>query len=633
MAFLLSAILLSPLIGAFLSGAALRAFKFSGFAATGAVGLSFVSALIYAVFYGFSSRQALAFPWFSVGDLSLSFSFIMDELSLLMTLLITGAGFLIHIYSLFYMSEDKAQPRYFSLLNLFVFMMLILVLASHLPLMFIGWEGVGLCSYCLIGFWFKDKKKVHAGWTAFIANRIGDAGFLLGMFVLFSEFGSLGFVEINQLFGQSFLESKPPEFLSRSALAGGLLFIGAMGKSASWPLHFWLPSAMAGPTPVSALIHSATMVTAGVYMLARLSHFYSALPGLLQIIAWVGAFSALFSALIACRQWNFKKILAYSTISQLAYMFIAVGAKAFSAGVFHLLTHGFFKALLFLCAGSVIHALRGQEDIRQMGGLKKSLPVTFVCFIIGALALVAIPPFSGFFSKDEILWSLFSSGNYALFGMAFFTGLLTAFYMARLAALVFFGESRFKEKPHKEGGAFMKIPLVTFAVLAVAGGALGIPHVLSELLPGHIPHLLHELLKGISPVEFKGPVWQEALLMALSAGAGLLALFAGFFYFLKAGGRSKKPLPHFILSPAQFLQEAFYVPFAVSQIAKGFNHLSKVLAERVEQGLFQKSFLSFRNGLFQLKDLLSRLQNGNLSFYALYFVLGLAGFMALIFIK
>lgn len=636
MTFLLGAILLSPLIGALLSGVVFRTFKFCGLVATGAVGFSFVFSLVYAAVYGFASQQMLAFSWFDVEDLNLSFSFVMDELSLLMTLLITGAGFLIHIYSVFYMSEDKAQGRYFSLLNLFVFMMLLLVMASHLPLMFVGWEGVGLCSYCLIGFWFKDKKKVHSGWTAFIANRIGDAGFLLGMFVLFSAFGTLEFFEINQLFNETSLDNKSSKLLSLGALAGGLLFIGAMGKSAVWPLHFWLPSAMAGPTPVSALIHSATMVTAGIYMLVRLSHFYSAFGGLLKTIAWIGAVGALLSALIACRQWNFKKVLAYSTISQLAYMFVAVGVKAFSAGVFHLLTHGFFKALLFLCAGSVIHALRGEEDIRQMGGLKKSLPVTFACFVIGTLALIAIPPFSGFFSKDEILWSLFSSGHYALFGVAFFTGLLTAFYMARLGALVFFGDSCFKGVPH-EGGVFMKTPLLVFSLLALVGGVLGIPHVLSDVLPGHIPHFLHELLRGFSPVVFKGPVLYEALLMGLSVTTVLLVFVGGFFYFIKTGPRPEATKQessfYWFSAPGRLLEEAFFVPLVVAQIATGFVSFASAVSQKVEEGVFQKSILFLRDRTLQFKNLLSQLQNGNLSFYALYFVLGLVGFMVLVFVK
>ena len=635
---LFSLILLSPLMGALLSFAGFRNRKLCGMAGTGGSGLAFLSALGYALIYGFARKQTPAFPWFEVGDLHLDFFFVMDELSLLMTLLITGAGFLIHIYSLFYMGGDKAWGRFFGLLNLFVFMMLTLVLAGHLPLMFIGWEGVGLCSYLLIGFWFKDKKKVHAGWTAFVANRIGDAGFLLGMFVLFSRFGVLEFSELNRLFSDGSPNENSSWLLSQGALAGFLLFVGAVGKSAQWPLHFWLPSAMAGPTPVSALIHSATMVTAGVYMLVRLSGFYSAFPGLLQGIAYIGAVGALLSALIACRQWNFKKILAYSTISQLAYMLTAVGVKAFSAGMFHLLTHGFFKALLFLCAGSVIHSLKGEEDIRRMGGLKKSLPVTFICFAVGALALIAMPPFSGFFSKDEILWSLFVSGHYSLFGMAFFTGLLTAFYMSRLTALSFFGKSRFQGTAH-EGGALMKIPLVLFSVLALLGGLLGIPHVLSDILPGHIPHILHELLKDISPASFKGPVLYELLCMLLSVGMGLLVFLAAFFYFLKASegigkGKSKtaKPSSPFFL-PGRLLEEAFFVPLAVSQTARGFSHFARGLSQYVEEGVFQKSVLFLRDGILRLKDLLSRLQNGNLSFYAFCFVLGLAAFMTLVFVK
>ena len=450
------------------------------------------------------------------------------------------------------MSEDQGFTRYFAYLNLFVFMMLILVLADNLPLLFVGWEGVGLCSYLLIGFWFKDEKKVQAGMTAFIVNRVGDACFLLGIFLLFFHFGTLNFSELNNLF--VFENSNTfSGLLSPGALGAFLLFLGATGKSAQLPLYFWLPEAMAGPTPVSALIHAATMVTAGVYMIVRLSGFYSAFPDLLLLIAWIGALTAFGSALIATRQWDLKKVLAYSTVSQLAYLFMALGVQAFSASIFHLLTHGFFKALLFLCAGSVIHALKGQQDIRFMGGLRKPMPITFFTYLIGALALMALPPFSGFFSKDEILWSLFSSGNYALFVMAFVTGLCTVFYMTRLTIFIFFGKENFKTKPH-ESGPLMTFPLIVLAFFALFSGFLGIPHLFSKLLASHPPHLLHELLKNVSPLSFEGSLLAESLIMILSTGAGMAMIVATGFYYLKTKKRGNAPVLW-----KKLLEEAFFV--------------------------------------------------------------------------
>ena len=358
-------LLFPPLIGFLLNAFRFKSpyKKLSGIIATSACGFSFLATLFYAFRFGFHKTTSFElFSWFHVGDLTLNFSFVIDSLSLLMCFLITGVGFLIHLYSFSYMFKDISFTRYFSYLNLFIFMMLILVLADNLPLLFVGWEGVGLCSYLLIGFWFKDSKKVAAGMLAFIVNRIGDACFLLGLFLLFFHLQTFQLSEINEMFKEApFII--PPGL----ALAPWLIFLGATGKSAQLPLYFWLPKAMAGPTPVSALIHAATMVTAGVYLLVRMSFFYTAFPEILEIIAWLGAFTALGAALMACQNNDFKGILAYSTISQLAYLFIAVGVQAFSASIFHLLTHGVFKALLFLCAGSVIHALNGEQNIKKWG--------------------------------------------------------------------------------------------------------------------------------------------------------------------------------------------------------------------------------------------------------------------------
>lgn len=619
--------ILPPLIGFFLN-----AFRFkssnknlSGIIGISACFISFLFFVFYSLFYGFKTQSFFILPWIKAGDLVLNFSFLIDPLSLLMCLLITGVGSLIHIYSLAYMSQDSGISRYFAYLNLFVFMMLILVLADNLPLLFVGWEGVGLCSYLLIGFWFKEKKNVQAGLTAFVVNRIGDACFLLGIFLLFFHFGTVQFSELNTLLA---LEQVPASGISPIALGGFLIFLGAAGKSAQIPLYFWLPEAMAGPTPVSALIHAATMVTAGVYLLVRLSAFYSAVPGLLLLIAWIGAITALCAALIAGRQWDIKKVLAYSTISQLAYLFMALGVKAFSASIFHLLTHGFFKALLFLCAGSVIHALNGEQDIRRMGGLKKSLPITFFTYLAGALALMAIPPFSGFFSKDEILWSLFASKNYALYFMAILTGLCTVFYMTRLTVLVFFGKQNFKGHPHKEI-SLMSFPLIFLAILSLFAGLMGIPHLFSDLLSSHPPHFLHELLKYLSPLSFKGPKILEAGLITLSTGAGLTVMISTGLYYLQK--KKENPIYPFW---KKLLEEAFFVQKGVTNYVQVFfGKISQQIFKQIEQGFLNQGIVFLNTQVFKLRAQFSYLQNGNLQSYAFYFSVGLTLLVFLIFLK
>lgn len=618
---MLLAFILPPLIGFAFN--ALR-FKSSNKKLSGRLGVSaclfsFFSVVFYVLSFGFSPSSHYLLPWFDSGSLSLNFSFLIDSLSLLMCLLITGVGSLIHIYSYFYMAKEEGFTPYFAYLNLFIFMMLLLVLADSLPLLFVGWEGVGLCSYLLISFWFKEKEKVEAGGLAFIVNRIGDACFLLGIFFLFFYLGTFNFSEINQLFKSGAYSSSSFLFL-----APLLIFLGATGKSAQIPLYFWLPKAMAGPTPVSALIHAATMVTAGIYLLVRMSFCFTAFPYVLEGIAWTGAATALGAALIACRSWDFKSVLAYSTISQLAYLFIAIGVKAFSAGFFHLLTHGFFKALLFLCAGSVIHALEGEQDIRKMGGLKKSLPVTYWTYMIGAFALMAVPPLSGFFSKDAILWSLFASQNYLLFFIAFFTGLLTCFYMTRLTALVFFGKQ--KIKPHKEM-AGLNFPLIVLALLAGLSGFLGIPHGISELLYFHPPHILHELLKDFSPQSFNGSIFQEFFVMILSAATGLSVIGLTFFFFLK-----NKAFP-FPSGLNQLLEQAFFVPKAVFHIQALFKKISLEAFKQIELGFFNTGINFLVLQVLSLKKLFSKLQNGNIQSYALYFTIGLTVSLVLIFLS
>ena len=513
-------LLFAPLLGFFIN-----AFRFkhparylSGYIASLSCLTSFVLSVFYFITYKGEAQNHSLFPWISLDSLQIHLSFSLDSLSLLMVLLITGVGSLIHIYSISYMQEDEGQTRYFAYLNLFVFNMLVLVLAKNLPVMFIGWEGVGLCSYLLIGFWFEDFKKVQAGMRAFITNRIGDAGFLLGMFVLFASLKTLDFTELNSLLKEN------PEATFSMTLAALFLFLGAVGKSAQIPLYFWLPKAMAGPTPVSALIHAATMVTAGIYMVARLFPLFESSSFALTSITWIACLTAFFSALVATKLWDFKRILAFSTCSQLAYMFMALGVKAVPEGMFHLLTHGFFKALLFLCAGSVIHSLHGEQDIRFMGGLKKHLPQTFLAYMIGALSLIAIPPFSGFFSKDEILFSLFATRNYGVWFFAILTSLLTTFYMTRLTCLVFLGKENLKVKPHRDPKSLW-IPLAILSVFAFLVGGLGISHIFSEFLPGHPPHFIKLWLHDFSFLSLAFSSKSEWILMLFSVSGSLITLF------------------------------------------------------------------------------------------------------------
>lgn len=463
------------------------------------------------------------FDWIRVGNLDISFSFLVDPLSALMLLIITGIGFLIHLYSIGYMNHDAGYGKFFAYLNLFIFFMLLLVLGSNYLIMFIGWEGVGLCSYLLIGFWYKNSSYASAAKKAFVMNRIGDLGFLIAVFAIIATFGSL---EFDVVFKQA---STFPIGDATLLLITLLLFVAATGKSAQIPLFTWLPDAMAGPTPVSALIHAATMVTAGIYMIVRSNILFTLSPVTMQIIAGIGVCTALVAAFIAITQNDIKKVLAYSTVSQLGYMFLGLGVGAFTGAFFHVLTHAFFKALLFLGAGSVIHAMSDEQDMRHMGGLKKSLPVTYLTMLIGTIAISGIPPLSGFFSKDEILAHAFLSSP-LLWGLGFLGALLTAFYMFRLLYLTFFGEFRGTEnqKSHlHESPVTMLFPLVILAILAAGGGLLNVPEALggsnwlanfldpifvysnSRIETAHIDHNTEYMLMGASAV--------AALIMAVVA--------------------------------------------------------------------------------------------------------------------
>jgi NADH-quinone oxidoreductase subunit L len=477
-------IVLLPLFGAIVNGLLGRRLPTGlvSFIGCATIGTSFLLAIVCSIdvllAHGQDRLVQTVYSWIAVGDLSVTVSFLLDSLSVVMVLVVTGVSFLIHIYSIGYMHGDPGYHRYFAYLNLFVFSMLILILGDSLPLLFVGWEGVGLCSYLLIGFWFEDPQKAAAGKKAFIVNRIGDLGFLVGMFILFGAVGSLSIDGLREGAAAGNITA------GVATAACLLLFVGATGKSAQIPLYVWLPDAMAGPTPVSALIHAATMVTAGVYMIARLSFLFTLAPTASAVVALVGGATALFAATIGIAQTDIKKVLAYSTVSQLGYMMVGVGVGAYFAGIFHLMTHAFFKACLFLGAGAVIHAIDGEQNIMKMGGLKKKLPWTYWTFLISTLAIAGFPPFAGFFSKDEILWKALSTTSNApwaagwVHGTAYFLGLagalITSFYMFRLVFLTFHGKSRLDSGVHVHHEMpVMSWPLAILAFLAVIGGWVG----------------------------------------------------------------------------------------------------------------------------------------------------------------
>jgi NADH-quinone oxidoreductase subunit L len=539
-------ILVLPLIGFFINAVILPLFL-KGYAKTPA-NLAGVVATIFIVIPFFLALNAFsmlasssseipalsitAFEWFNFGGLNIPFELRIDKLSGILVMIITGIGSLIHVYSISYMHDEECVGRYFSYLNLFCFNMLLLVMGNNLPLLFFGWEGVGLCSYLLIGFWYTETEKANAGKKAFIVNRIGDLGFLIGMFLLFKELNTLSLTEITTLLSDSAVVER---ILPSVTLICISLFVGATGKSAQIPLYVWLPDAMSGPTPVSALIHAATMVTAGVYMIARLNPLFELSPVALNLIAHVGALTALFAGSIAVAQNDIKKVLAYSTVSQLGFMFLACGVGAYQTAVFHLMTHAFFKALLFLGSGSVIHACSGEQDMTKMGGLKSHLPHTHLTMLIGSLAISGIPFFSGFFSKDEILYSSIAlpGGVSYLFVIGVLTACLTAFYTGRMMSLTFYGKERYShEVAHHlhESPPLMTIPLYVLAALAALGGFLGVPHLLGDFL-GHLPHYLSQWLSPVVPTRVLPLVGikislHEAVVMIASS------IFAISFYVL-----------------------------------------------------------------------------------------------------
>ena len=584
---------------------------------------------------GFEPVVINFFDFISVGKLHIPFAFQVDQLSILFLLIITGVGFLIHMYSTAYMHEEEAPhyARYFSYLNLFVFSMLLLVLGANYVILFIGWEGVGLCSYLLIGYWFKNIDYGNAAKKAFIMNRIGDLGFLIAIFWMINQFGSV-------TFGEVFTKASTVPVAALTGITL-LLFVGATGKSAQIPLYTWLPDAMAGPTPVSALIHAATMVTAGIYMIARSNILYSLAPTTQTVVAVIGLATALFAATIALRQNDIKKVLAYSTVSQLGYMFLGLGAGAYTGAVFHVMTHAFFKALLFLCAGSVIHAMGGEQDIRKMGGLRKHMTVTHLTFLVGCIAIAGIPPFSGFFSKDEILSAAYgASPVYYIIGV--FTALLTAFYMFRLYATTFLGHFRgTHEQEHHlhESPSAMTIPLIVLALLAATAGFLGIPAIIAP--HAHwLEHFLEPVFAGsanLPAVVAKRAAAEgaghgsniEGMLMGLSIAAALIgSLWAGLRF-------SRKPQLEEPTGFASVLANKWYVDEIYNAlIVKPLDALAKFFSGFIERSVID----GIVNGVGRLVQYGSRqirlLQSGLVGGYILLMVIGiLVLFLVELFVK
>nr|MBN2276987.1 NADH-quinone oxidoreductase subunit L [candidate division Zixibacteria bacterium] len=627
---------LFPLIGFLINGLLLGRLnkKLISLVACGSVALSFIFGLKY--FLDILNLppaeriiENVVFTWIPSGQFNVNFGFLFDPLSAVMVLVVSGVSFIIHVYSIGYMHDDHGYGRYFTYLNLFVFSMLTLVLADNYLLMFVGWEGVGLCSYLLIGFWFEKKSASDAGKKAFIVNRIGDFGFLLGMFIIFWQVGSLRFADVFQ--------AAPGVFIAGGGLITAttlLLFLGATGKSAQIPLYVWLPDAMEGPTPVSALIHAATMVTAGVYMIARSNVLYLMAPTSLMVVAIIGVATAIFAGTIALAQNDIKRVLAYSTVSQLGYMFVACGVAAFTAGIFHLMTHAFFKALLFLGSGSVIHAMAGQQDMRFMGGLKKKMPTTYWTFLLATLAITGIPGFSGFFSKDEILWKSFSSdyGSTVIWAIGLFTAGLTAFYMFRLVYLTFYGEGRMdghtKEHLH-ESPKIMTVPLTILAVLSVIGGYIGIPHVLGG------SNRFEQFLEPVMQAGQKTPEMEHALasvgghsaltemlLMVASVALVLAFIYLAYHFYLKKPElsgkvRNKFSGVHTLLYGKYFVDE-LYGTVIVRPLVNGSIFLWKIFDVIIIDGMI--------NGMATLiGDISTGLrpaQSGILRTYATIFLAG-----------
>jgi len=628
-----------PLIGAAINGLLGR--RFSRQTLT-AVALTFCGAAFAMALWIAARFSALNLPhvemlasWIRAGDFQADFAFYLDQLSLIMLLVVTGVGFVIHVYSVGYMWEEGGYYRFFSYLNLFMFFMLTLVLANNYLLMFIGWEGVGLASYLLIGFYFLRDSAASAGKKAFIVNRMGDFGFLIALFLLIKHFGSLNFEQVFQS-----VQPMRPETAGAGLLTaiGLLLMVGAAGKSAQLPLYVWLPDAMEGPTPVSALIHAATMVTGGVYMVARSHTIFERAPIALTVVAIVGTLTALFAATIGICQTDIKKVLAYSTISQLGYMFMACGVGAFSMGIFHLMTHAFFKGLLFLAAGSVIHAVGGEQDMRRMGGLRTKIPWTFWTMTAATFAIAGFPPFAGFFSKDAILWQAYSSpyGSWIYWLIGVFTAFLTSFYMFRQWFLTFFGEYRGAQEhgehsaAHSQGHGgihespkIMLVPLVILAVLSVCGGWIGsqrFDRFLSPVFSATAP------ANPATPApESKSEASSETVFTVISVGAALLGFLLAWQLYHR---RPQLPqeIAHALGSFYQAVLNKYYVDelYAALFVKPLVDGSAKLLWHGIDEDMIDATLNNSAAGAREVSDTMRHMQSGNLRSYAGWIAAGAA---------
>jgi len=572
------------------------------------------------------------FPWISAGGFRADFALQVDQLTIVMLLVVTGVGWLIHIYSTGYMHDDPGYRRFFSYLNLFMFFMLLLVLAANYLLMFVGWEGVGLCSYLLIGFFYLKQSATNAGNKAFWVNRIGDFGFILGVLLILRTFGTLDFATV--LPKAAAMPADPVGQVGVLTTIALLLFVGAAGKSAQLPLYVWLPDAMEGPTPVSALIHAATMVTAGVYMVARSHAIFLNAPMALEVVAFIGCITALFAATIGLVQTDIKKVLAYSTVSQLGYMFLACGVGAFSAGVFHLMTHAFFKGLLFLAAGSVIHAMGGEQDMRKMGGLRKKIPWTFWTMLMATLAIAGTPGFSGFFSKDEILLAT-QRANTALWALGVLTAGLTSFYMFRLVFLTFFGSPRFDEhRVHvHESPRSMLIPLVVLAILAVGGGWLAAPQLWGKA------NYFADFLSPVFVASQEAPAAAAesgglALLQALLGApvmAGLIGFFLAWWFYIRSPETPKKMAASlgalYRLLAGKYFVDELYAAVIVRPLVWVSD---KVLWHAVDERVIDGAVNGVASVSRETGDRLRYASTGNIRTYAAWVLIGVVVFTSLL---
>jgi NADH-quinone oxidoreductase subunit L len=561
------------------------------------------------------------FDWIKTGGVDIPFTLLVDRLSVVMMLVITGVGFLIHVYSIGYMHHEADHSRFFAYLNLFVFFMLLLVMGSNYIVMFAGWEGVGLCSYLLIGFWFKNTDYNNAAKKAFIMNRIGDLGFLLGVFLIYTTFGSVNYREV--FAAAKDLPAGDPSLTAITLL----LFIGAMGKSAQIPLYTWLPDAMAGPTPVSALIHAATMVTAGIYMIVRSNILYTLAPFTGEIVAIVGVITAVFAATIGLKQNDIKKVLAYSTVSQLGYMFVALGVGAYDTALFHVVTHAFFKALLFLCAGSVIHAMSNEQDIRNMGGLRKYLPVTHFTFLIGTLAIAGMPPFAGFFSKDEILAKVHEQ-SMLMFTVLSITSVLTAIYMFRLYYLTFYGSFRGTEQQRAhlhESPSVMTLPLIILAVLSAVGGFLGVPAIFG------MPHVFHQYMEPLisfrQHAEHTSATFEFTLILVSVITLVVIILAVRNYYV------SRKTVPEAEqekLSPiATLIYNKYYIDeIYAAVITRPLDKLSAFGYRWIENGFIDRIVNGTGSVVNRASSVLRMVQTGNIGFYIFSMIIGIIALLA-----